>query len=310
LKRSSRLIIIVGVILAVVAFAGIIWWGRQSGTSTGSTVSGGAAATVAVTTPVVQAAANIPLGAVIAANQVTVKTVPATSAPVNAFSDTSQVVGRIARQAITAGDTITTADFASGNTAQGDQIVEALKSGFRAMAVEVDQGSGVGTLIQPGDRVDVVIALTIQEYLPQPSTGPTSSTPPVALPAQPVTVKDIIQNVEVLGTLTPPVTTTTTGQTQTQAAPSPGAALGLNNQQMIVILAVTAQQAEVIKYAQVEAVSNTAAGATTMPITLILRAPADASAPPDKTSGIVLKTLVDQYGVLPPALLSGTLPTK
>jgi hypothetical protein len=79
---------------------------------------------------------------------------------------------------------------------------------------------------------------------------------------------------------------------------------------MIVILAVTAQQAEVIKFAQVEASSNTATGDANMPITLILRAPADASAPPDKTSGIVLKTLIDQYGVLPPVLLQGTEPQK
>jgi Flp pilus assembly protein CpaB len=309
LKRSSRLIIIVGIILAVVAFAGIIWWGNHG--STTSSTAGGAAPTVATTTQVVDAATNIPLGAVITASQVSVKTVPVTSAPPNAYSDPSQVEGRIARQPIISGDTITTSDFASGNTAQGDQIVEALKPGFRAMAVEVDQNSGVGTLIQPGDRVDAVIAFTIQEYEPQPSTGPLSSQPPVALPAQPVSVKDILQNLEVLGTLTPPTTTSTNGQTTQQAAPSPGAAVGLiPNQQMIVILAVTAQQAEVIKYAQVEATSNTAAGETNVPISLILRAPADASAPPDKTTGIVLKTLVDQYGVLPPALLQGSGPSK
>jgi hypothetical protein len=86
--------------------------------------------------------------------------------------------------------------------------------------------------------------------------------------------------------------------------------VSLTNQPMIVILAVTAQQAEVIKFAQVQASSNTAVGDTNMPITLILRAPADASAPPDKTSGIVLKTLIDQYGVLPPGLLQGSEPTK
>ena len=291
----------------MVAFAGIIWWGNHNATTS---TAGGAAATVASTTQVVEAAANIPLGATITASQVTVKTVPVTSAAPNAYSDPSQVVGRIARQPIISGDTITSADFASGNTAQGDQIVEALKSGYRAIAVEVDQTTGVGTLIQPGDRVDVVIALTIQEYLPQPSTGPLSSQVPVALPAQPVSVKDIVQNCEVLGTLTPPVTTTANGQTTTQAAPSPGAAVSLTNQPMIVILAVTAQQAEVIKYAQEEATSNAATGDANMPITLILRAPADASAPPDKTSGIVLKTLIDQYGVLPPVLLQGTEPQK
>ncbi|MGO9178361.1 MAG: Flp pilus assembly protein CpaB [Candidatus Limnocylindrales bacterium] len=305
MKRSSRLIILVGFILAIGAFAGIIWWGSRGGTS-----STGPGATVASTTSVVEAAANIPLGAVITTSEVGVKSIAVANLPSDAYTDSSQVVGRVARQAITSGGIITTADFASGNTAQGDQIIQALKPGFRAMAVEVDQSSGVGTLIQPGDRVDMVIAFNITEYLPQPATGPASSQLPVPLPSQPVSVKDILQNLEVLGTLTAPATTSTNGQTTTQAAAAPGAPVGLTGQQMIVILAVTAQQAEIIKYAQVEAVSNTAAGGANMPISLILRAPADASAPPDKTSGIVLKTLIDQYGVLPPALLQGTLPSK
>ncbi len=303
MKRSSRLIILVGALLAVVAFGGIIWYGTQGGSTPGT-----ATATVATTTKVVQAVSTISLGSTITASQVTVKQVPVTVAPVDAFSDPSQVVGRIARAQIEAGSTLTAADFATGNTAQGDQIVQALKPGYRAMSVQVDQGTGVGTLIQPGDHVDMVIGLDIQEYIP---AAPNSSQPPQPVPGGPqLSVKDILQNLEVLGTLTPPVTTTTTGQQQTQPAPSAGAAVGLTGQQMIVILAVTAQQAEVIKYAQTQATSNTAAGGNNMPITLILRAPADASAPPDKTSGVVLKTLVDQYGVLPPVLLSGTLPTK
>jgi Flp pilus assembly protein CpaB len=304
LKRSSRLIILVGAILAVAAFAGILWWGNQGSNGGGG---GGAAATVAPTTKVVEAAANVPLGATIAANQVTVKDMATADVPVGAYSDPSQVVGRIARQPISAGDTITTADFASGNTAQGDLVVKALKPGYRAISVRVDQDSGVGTLIQPGDHVDIVLGIKIQVYV-APIGGAAAASPlPQPVPGGPqLSVKDIVQNAEVLGTLTPPPpTTTTNGQTQPQPSPSAGTAVGLTGQQMIVILAVTAQQAEVIKYAQVNATDN-----ADTPITLILRAPADASAPPDKTSGIVLKTLIDQYGVLPPVLLEGTLTVK
>ena len=303
MKRSSRLIILVGAILAVAAFAGILWWGGQGGNT-----PGGPAATVATTTKVVQAAANIPLGATIAASQVTVATVDVSAAPAGAFSDPAQVVGRIARQPITTGATITTADFASGNTAQGDQIVKALKAGYRAISVRVDQDSGVGTLIQPGDRVDVVLGIKIQVYVPPTGGGAASSQLPQPVPGGPqLSVKDIVQNAEVLGTLTPPPPATTANGQQAAPTPAPsaGTAVGLTGQQMIVILAVTAQQAEVIKYAQVNATDN-----ADTPITLILRSPADASAPPDKTSGIVLKTLLDQYGVLPPILLEGTLTGK
>ena len=302
MKRSSRLIILVGVILAVAAFAGIIWWGGKGGGST----AGGPQPTVATTTKVVQAAVDIPLGTAITAQQLTLATVPVASAPLGAYSDPNQLVGQLTRQPIAKGDTLTTASFVTANTAQGNQVEKALKAGYRAISVRVDQDSGVGTLIQPGDRVDMVIGLLIQEYV----AGATPSQLPQAVPGGPqLSVKDILQNLQVLATLTPPPTTTQNGQqAPASAAPTPGAAVGLTGQQMIVILAVTAQQAEVIKYAQGSAAGI--GGTASSPISLILRAPADASAPPDKTSGVVLKTMIDQYGVLPPVLLEGTLPTK
>ncbi|MDA8203602.1 MAG: Flp pilus assembly protein CpaB [Chloroflexi bacterium] len=303
MKRSSRLIILVGAILAVAAFAGIIWWGGQGGGSK----AGGPQATVATTTRVVQATVDIPLGTQITAQQLTLATIPVTSAPLGAYSDPAQLVGQVTRQPISKGDTLTSANFITANTAQGNQVEKALKAGYRAISVRVDQDSGVGTLIQPGDRVDMVIGLLIQEYVP----GANPSQLPQAVPGGPqLSVKDILQNLQVLATLTPPPTATQNGQQATaSAAPTAGAAVGLTGQQMIVILAVTAQQAEVIKYAQAQAAGI---GSTTAssPISLILRSPADASAPPDKTSGVVLKTMIDQYGVLPPVLLEGTLPTK
>ena len=79
----------------------------------------------------------------------------------------------------------------------------------------------------------------------------------------------------------------------------------------LVILAVTAQQAEVIKFAQIDG-----------QITLVLRSPKDFRdqsgapivPPADTTSGVVLKTLIDQYGVLPPqviaAIPSGSAPRR
>lgn len=297
MKRSSRLIILVGIILAVAAFAGIVYLGSNS------TLPGGTPQATQVTTvKVLQATTDIPLGAVVTADQVTVVTVPVTSAPVDAFSDPSQVVGHIVRTPIAANTTLTSADFANAATANSDAVVRALKQGMRAISLQVDQASGVGTLIQPGDRVDVVIGLKIQEYMPLPATGPQASAPPQPFPGGPqLSVKDIIENVEVVGTLFPPPTTTTTGQQQAQPSQAPSQGVGLTGQQEIVILAVTAQQAEVIKFAQVEATDN-----ADSPISLILRAPADASAPPDKTSGIVLKTLIDQYGVLPPILLTAS----
>jgi hypothetical protein len=90
-------------------------------------------------------------------------------------------------------------------------------------------------------------------------------------------------------------------------AAAPPAGTALTGQQEIVIVAVTPQQAEVIKYAQLDA-----------SVSLVLRSPKDfvdenqqpIEPAPDTTTGIILKTLVDFYGVLPPELIETVLPAQ
>ena len=116
-------------------------------------------------------------------------------------------------------------------------------------------------------------------------------------------VKLLLQGMQVLGTLLPPTPTDTSGQ----PAPSGGTAVALNGQQEIVILGVTAQQSEVIKFAQLDG-----------SISLILRSAEDFIDPvtgepipvvvPSTTTGIILKTLVESYGVLPPELVETVTP--
>jgi Flp pilus assembly protein CpaB len=108
---------------------------------------------------------------------------------------------------------------------------------------------------------------------------------------------------QVIGTLVPPppaASSSAGAQTSTTGT-------SLTGGSELVILAVTPQQAEVIKWAQIDG-----------QISLILRSPkdyVDANGQPvspqaDQTSGIVLKTLVDTFGVLPPELIPArNLPT-
>ena len=120
-------------------------------------------------------------------------------------------------------------------------------------------------------------------------------------------VKLLLQGMQVLGTLLPPPTAQA-APAEGQPSAQPGTAL--NGQQEIVALEVDAQMAEVIKFAQV-------AGN----ISLILRSADDFIDPttglpletpplPDETTGIILKTLVDRYGVLPPELIETVLPEQ
>ena len=81
---------------------------------------------------------------------------------------------------------------------------------------------------------------------------------------------------------------------------APSNTVALTGRQQLVILAVTAQQAEIIKFAQMDGV-----------ISLVLRSPLDFVGPDGapvvppvtQTTGIVLKTLVDQHGVLVPEIV-------
>jgi Flp pilus assembly protein CpaB len=110
------------------------------------------------------------------------------------------------------------------------------------------------------------------------------------------TVKTLVQGLQVLGTLLPPPTqagaATTGGGT--------GAGVSLNGQQEIVILAATAQQAELIKFVQMDG-----------DLTLVLRSAADcqdadgAPAPcaAATTTGVTLRILVDSFGVVPPQMV-------
>ena len=94
MKRSNRLVLLVGVFLAIVAFVGILVLTRQEAPQQ----------VVAPTTgPVVVATVDIPLSTRISQDQVTTKTVDLDARLPGAFTDVSQVVGQIARQQVANG---------------------------------------------------------------------------------------------------------------------------------------------------------------------------------------------------------------
>jgi Flp pilus assembly protein CpaB len=124
------------------------------------------------------------------------------------------------------------------------------------------------------------------------------------------TVKLILQGMQVLGTLLPPVAPPpAAAEGEPVASAAPGTVL--NEQQEIVILAVTAQQAEVIRYAQ--QMAN-----PLLTLSLVLRSPDDFIDPETgepvppvlaETTGITLQELINTYGVLPPTIQTPVLPT-
>ena len=106
-----------------------------------------------------------------------------------------------------------------------------------------------------------------------------------------------MQNVQVLGTLLPPPTASNNQAAQASPGTQANAGTALNGQQEIVVLALTPQQVELVRFTQLD--GN---------LSLVLRSTADQQAPPDITSGMTLRMLVDKYGVLVPRLVLGTEP--
>ncbi len=287
MKRSNRLIFLIGILLAAVAGVGAFLLLQQQPSKP----------TTPTTTTVVVAATDIPLGTKIVEGLVTTQEYPIVDAPAGGYKQVADVIGQTVRTDVTKGQKITASIFTAG-VGTVTEITPLIKSGKRAMAIRVDQTTGVGTLIKPGDHVDLVVAYTIQ-LVERTEAGTVQN---VATPQK--SVKLVLQNLEVLGTLLPPPEKGQTGQ-QPGATPVPGqepsAATTLNDQQQIVIVAVTAQQAEVIKFAQ--------ASEPEAAITLILRSADDYQAVEDTTTGIILKLMVDNYGVLPPLFDAPPAPT-
>jgi len=292
LKRSNRLILLIGILLAVIAFVGVIYVLGNGG-------GGGATNQPDVNkTTIVVASADIPLGTTITGDLVETQEVRTTEKPAGAFTLESEVIGRTITTQLTKGQLLDANSFAISTV--NPDVARLLDPGKRAIAVQVDQVSGVGTLIKPGDRVDVVLALTEDQVNKNPITveeAPTKEGQPLVTVRNfktvdallnNTTVKVLVENLRVVGTLLPPPTGTqgTTDNTQGAAAPS------LNGQSQIALLEVTPQQAELIRFTQLD--GN---------LSLVLRAPGDAEAPVVKTTGITVRELVDQYGVLPPKII-------
>ena len=302
LKRSNRLVLLIGVFLAVIAFVGIaIILNGNGQTKTDQAVI--------TKLPTVIATQDIPLGTRVTDAMLDVqdRNVEGERKP-TAFQGKDLVIGQIARRPITNGAQLEAADFSTASTGCSQVDVPA---GFVGMAAQVDQVSGVGTIINTGDYVDMIVGFTGDKF-PVVTLNPTDDSVSVVSGLNGTSVKVLLEGMQVLCRQLPPPTaaqaqqgsTTGTGGTTTNANPQ----TSLTGQQEIVILAVTASQSEVIKFAQLDG-----------SISLSLRSIADFTDPttgarivpaPETTTGITLKKLTDNFAVPIPELVEAILPAQ
>lgn len=300
MKRSNRLLILLGVLLAIVGAVGAMVLAN----GTGSKTSGPAAASASITpepkVQVVVASQDIAAGVQITTDMLTTDEQPVSvvSAAGDTFTDPGAVSGRISATPIKKGQIVVGSRdlLTPGSMADGQSISASIASGMDAVTMQVDQINGVGTLIVPGDRVDIILSVYVPAIGLQ---GADSAQTAVSVDAQKdVTTKMVIQNVRILGTLLPPTGETGAGATASgEPAPVPSTPVVQNTgRQEIVFVEVTPEQAEVIRWAQREETSDSQ---NYIDLSLALRSNKDNDTPAVTTGGITFKQLVDKYGVLP-----------
>jgi pilus assembly protein CpaB len=111
------------------------------------------------TAPVVIAARDINEGESIDRIALSVAQWPISTVPVGAYGKIDSVAGRVARVAVFNGEPIVPGRLAPEGTTPG--LITKITPGKRAMAVRINDVSGIAGLIQPNSRVDILLSTTL-----------------------------------------------------------------------------------------------------------------------------------------------------
>jgi Flp pilus assembly protein CpaB len=160
--RSRRLLVVVGIVLALVAGVGafLMMSGAQAPTAE------------VVTRTVLVAAHDIPARTIVGSADLTLRQVPEDPSLTQAFSDPVEVIDRLTAVTILANQPITPNLLASGTAGGQFSILspeETLSPDspiWRAIAVNVPDDRAVGGQVQVGQHVDVFVTAQINVALP------------------------------------------------------------------------------------------------------------------------------------------------
>jgi Flp pilus assembly protein CpaB len=312
-KRSNRLILL-GLIIAISAALLAAAYVSSAGGGGG----GGEAAELASPTPtpeprvqVVAAAVAIPAGTTIKAEMLKLKEMTLSernALGADTFSRKDDVVGKIAGSNISADQVLVASKdfYAPGSVMEGKSLKDSISAGMVGISMEVDQVNGVGTLLVPGDHVDIILTVYVEQL--SISVKNTDLGVTIPLGGSQVTSKLIFENCRILATLLPPAEENAkatpvpapgaTGPAITAAPSSP--IVQNTGRHMIVIVEVWPDQATVIRWAQRAEKSDPQ---NYIDLALILRSSKDDGADigtKSKVGGVTFAVLVAEYGVLPP----------
>jgi Flp pilus assembly protein CpaB len=293
-KRSNRLVILVGVLLAVLAFVAIVILLNNQANQP--------VAEEEVTQTVLVATEDIDIGEEVTPDKVEARDIPPDAAQGTPLTDPSAVSGQPAVFPIPEGSQVTGEAIGLGNRLAVD-LPRLLEPGEKAISFQVDRVTGADFLVKPGDSIDVVLSQSItvlQETAD--SAANTDENAPARFEAvtgleNQRTVKAILQDKRVLYVSAtraqeqePTEDTNGDGVINDDDAPPAEAAID----SVIIIFAGTDQDAEVIKFAQ-NALGEQGA------LTAVVRHADDDAV--ETTTGITIDALVEDYGLRIPDIV-------
>ena len=289
MKRSNRLVILVGVLLAVLAFVAVVILLNQR------------PAEVAIEDPqetVLVATQDIAIGDPVTPDAVEEREVDPDAIEGTPLRSTSQVAGQPALFAVPAGSQVTAETIGTGDQLAVN-IAGQLEPGEKAITFQVDRVTGADFLIKPGDSIDLIVSQDVPAV--QETADSAANTDPAAEPRfEPVaglqnqrSVKAILQDRRVLY-----VSSTRAIEQEPQDTNADGV-VDENDQQaeeavvdsVIIVFAGSDQDAEIVKFAQGQEGS----------ISAVVRHAEDDAA--EETLGITLRQLVDEFGLLVPDVI-------
>ena len=292
MKRSNRLVILVGILLAVLAFVAIVILLNQR--------EAAPEAVEDLRETVLVATQAIAIGDPVTPDVVEEQQVPPEGVQQTPLRSTTQVSGQPAVFTIPAGSQVTAEAIGIGTNVVVN-LPALLNPGEKAIAFQVDRVTGVDFLLKPGDTIDVVTSqlINVLQETADSAANTDENAPPRFEPIPGLeasrSVKAILQNKRVL------YVSATRAQEQEPVDVNGDGVVDETDEQpaqvidsVIVVIAGTAQDAEVIKFAQSD-VSEVGS------LTAIVRHADDDAI--EETLGITIDQLVEEYGLRIPNIV-------
>lgn len=184
-RRRARLILILGVLLALGAGAGTFFYASSAQTG---------AAPAAPTADVLVATRDIPARTALAAADMKVAKLNVDAAPPTGLKDPKDAIGRVLIAPLSINEPILPTKFAPAEKAftvfpPGEQV-QAGSPHYRVVQVNVPDNLASGGVIQAGDKVDIMVVFQFDPVtrllVPSPSPGaPTPAPTPTPTPVPP-----------------------------------------------------------------------------------------------------------------------------